>query len=457
VTTQATSTPSEITGVDESTETAGVVQPEAGENAGVDRESEQDQVRRKMDDRYGPREHSINLRERKPRNYDHLFDYEHTLLTFDEQLGELFLTEQMSLKKGLKRFGKAGAEAVIAELQQLDYLDVILPVNGKELSREEKKQALQYHMYLKQKRSGQIKKRGCADGRKQRVYKTKEETSSPTISTEAMFLTAAINAKEQRRVTSIDVPGAFMHADIDELIHLRLEGPMAELLTRVDPEKYRKYVVEENGKQVLYVELQKALYGTLQAALLFWENLSSFLIDELEFTANPYDKCVVNKMIKGKQCTIIWHVDDLKLSHVQQDVLEDIAKKLNAKYRQKVPLTIHRGQVQEYLGMTIDYSEEGKVKFLMPDYIDGILDEAPADMDGTSVTPAAANLFTVREDVDKLDDDRAETYHRLTAKLLYLCKRARPDFQTAVSFLTTRVTSPDEDDWKKLTRSIRYL
>jgi hypothetical protein len=93
----------------------------------------------------------------------------------------------------------------------------------------------------------------------------------------------------------------------------------------------------------------------------------------------------------------------------------------------------------------------------MPDYIDGILDEAPADMDGTSVTPAAANLFTVREDVDKLDDDQAETYHRLTAKLLYLCKRARPDFQTAVSFLTTRVTSPDEDDWKKLTRSIRYL
>ena len=63
VATQATSTPSEITGVDESTETAGVVQPEASENAGVDRESEQDRVRREMDDRYGPREHSIDLRD----------------------------------------------------------------------------------------------------------------------------------------------------------------------------------------------------------------------------------------------------------------------------------------------------------------------------------------------------------------------------------------------------------
>jgi hypothetical protein len=87
--------------------------------------------------------------------------------------------------------------------------------------------------------------------------------------------------------------------------------------------------------------------------------------------------------------------------------------------------------------MTIDYSEEGKVKFLMPDYIYGILDEFPGDMEGMAVTPAAANLFAVRDDVKRLDDKCAETYHHLTAKLLYLCKRARPDLQTAVSFLTT--------------------
>jgi hypothetical protein len=87
--------------------------------------------------------------------------------------------------------------------------------------------------------------------------------------------------------------------------------------------------------------------------------------------------------------------------------------------------------------MTIDYSEDGKVKFIMSDYIEGILGEAPDDMDGTAVTPAALNLFTVRTDADKLDDGDADTYHRLTAKLLYLCKWARPDLQTAIAFLTT--------------------
>ena len=86
-------------------------------------------------------------------------------------------------------------------------------------------------MYLKQKWCGRIKAHGCADGQKQRVYKTKEETSSPTVSKEAILLTLVINARERRQVMTIDIPGAFMQVDIDELIHVRLEGPMAELLT----------------------------------------------------------------------------------------------------------------------------------------------------------------------------------------------------------------------------------
>eukprot|EP00980_Cylindrotheca_fusiformis_P030482 scaffold24891_cov259-Cylindrotheca_fusiformis.AAC.1 len=74
----------------------------------------------------------------------------------------------------------------------------------------------------------------------------------------------------------VDIPGAFMHADIDETIHVKLVGDIAELLLRVDP-SYRKFVTYEKGKMVIYTELDKALYGTLQAALLFWENLVEFL------------------------------------------------------------------------------------------------------------------------------------------------------------------------------------
>jgi hypothetical protein len=109
------------------------------------------QITQTKNERYGARQHGINLRDPKTRNYDHLYDSDHLLTTFDEPMGELFMTEQMSLKKILKYFGKNGADAVVAEMQQLDYRNVIKPMDGKKLTREQKRHALQYLMYLKQK------------------------------------------------------------------------------------------------------------------------------------------------------------------------------------------------------------------------------------------------------------------------------------------------------------------
>ena len=74
------------------------------------------------------------------------------------------------------------------------------------------------------------------------------------------------------------------------------------------------------------------------------------------------------------------------------------------KYSQVMPLVIHHGKIHNYCGMTINYSEDGKVKFMMCDYVEGILDGASPEMDGLAITPAAFNLFTVRKDSKKLDD-----------------------------------------------------
>ena len=204
--------------------------------------------------------------------------------------------------------------------------------------------------------------------------------------------------------------------------------------------------------------MDKALYGTLQAALLFWEDLSSFLIKELGFVANPYDPCVVNETIRGKQMTIGWHVDDLKISHVDQAAIDDIIKKLQRCYAKEAPLTITKGDVHEYLGMKIDYSQKGKVRFSMPDYINRMLEDVPSEiMWGPSATPASNHLFRVNPDAEKLDMSSAILFHHLTAQVLYLGKRTRPDLLTTVSFLCTRVQNPDVDDWKKLGRCLRFV
>jgi hypothetical protein len=107
--------------------------------------------------------------------------------------------------------------------------------------------------------------------------------------------------------------------------------------------------------------------------------------------------------------------------------------------------------------MTLNYSVEGKVKVTMLKYIKKILEEMPEEWTGEAATPAANHLFEVNPEAEQLDEETAQTFHRIVAKLLFLCKRARPDIQTAVVFLCTRVKSPDVDDWKKLKRTMKYL
>ena len=312
-----------------------------------------------------------------------------------------YLTEQMSAKKGLRVFGQRGIDALNKELTQLLYRNVMRPVKATSLTSGQKHAALKYLMFLKEKRSGEVKGRGCADGRKQRVYKTKEETHAPTVSHEAMFLTAMVDAMEGRDVAVVDIPGAFMQADIDELINVKLEGELVDLIIRLDP-TYADFVCHEKGKRVIYTELEKALYGTLQAALLFWKKLTDFLIGHLGFKMNPYDSCVVNKQINGEQFTICWHVDDLKLSHKSPQVVSNVIQELNKEFGREAPLTVKRGKVfDDYLGMRMDYSKAGKVMFSMEKYIDRLVGDTPTEwLKGPCSTPAANHLFQVNDKVD---------------------------------------------------------
>ena len=69
---------------------------------------------------------------------------------------------------------------------------------------------------------------------------------------------------------------------------------------------------------------------------------------------------MVNKTINGKQCTILWHVDDLKISHVDSKVVDSVLEKLGEIYGKDDLLVTTRGKVHEYLGMTLDFSSKGE-------------------------------------------------------------------------------------------------
>eukprot|EP00178_Gracilaria_changii_P013526 TRINITY_DN381_c1_g1_i1.p1 TRINITY_DN381_c1_g1~~TRINITY_DN381_c1_g1_i1.p1 ORF type:complete len:1004 (-),score=118.29 TRINITY_DN381_c1_g1_i1:1292-3985(-) len=337
------------------------------------------------------------------------------------------LLTQYGIKKGLKVFGQQGDDAVNAEMQQLHDLNVMTPKPPSALSKEDRQEALQYLMFLKRKRDGRVKGRGCADGRKQRQDAKKGDASSPTISTEAVFLILTIAAKEGRDVMTMDICGAFLQAQLKgERVHVRFEGRMAELLALIDPKLYRPNIIMEKGKPVLYAELQRALYGMLESTLRFWEQALSDL-SELGFSVNPYDWCVANRTINGSQQTVGWHVDGFLVTHVDAKVNDELYEWFNAKCGKRTPVAVHRGTTHNYLGMRVHFTADRKVKVTMTSYIDELLNDAPAEFAGVAPTPAKRHLFDTSHSAAKLDGKRAHEFHHIVAKALFLAKRARPD------------------------------
>ena len=167
----------------------------------------------------------------------------------------------------------------------------------------------------------------------------------------------------------------------------------------------------------------------------------------------------MNKIIDNKQFTVIWHVDDLKTSHVDPEVVSRVLDDIDTEYGRISKMTFTRGKVHKYFRMNIDYSSPGKVIFSMIDYIGKMLDYIPEDMKGESDTPAAHHLFEISEDSTKMSQAGADLFHHFVAQILYLylSKRARPDIQIEVSFLCTRVRGPVTDDYKNLAKVMKYM
>ena len=125
---------------------------------------------------------------------------------------------------------------------------------------------------------------------------------------------------------------------------------------------------------MLVGKVTKAIYGTLLGAIQFYKKLRGVLTN-LGSQTNGYNECTFNKMINGSQCTIQVHVDDLKLSHLDQGELDKISDILNEVFgSDRDLLTASYGRIHEYLRMTIDWSTEGVVVFIMYDYLEDILE-----------------------------------------------------------------------------------
>jgi len=85
------------------------------------------------------------------------------------------------------------------------------------------------------------------------------------------------------------------------------------------------------------------------------------------------------------------------------------------------------------------------------DFIKKLWLELPETLKGPyKCTPAPEDLFKISLNSPELSAQRKDQYHRITAKILWLSQRTRPDTQLATGFHCTRVKKPTKEDLKKI-------
>jgi hypothetical protein len=187
---------------------------------------------------------------------------------------------------------------------------------------------------------------------------------------------------------------------------------------------------------ILYIKMQKAMYGLLRSALLFYRKLIVHL-KNAGFKLNPYNPCVANKTIISTQMTICWHMDDLKVSHIDPQEITKFGNWLSVTYR--VSMATHQGKVQDYLGMIFGFAKKRKVMVNMIEYIMNIAANFPEEITTLKTIPMADHLFEVWEESEAkpLPEERAMAFHHTTAQLSFLSTRVRCNIQPTTAFLTT--------------------
>ena len=295
-----------------------------------------------------------------------------------------------------------------------------------------------------------------------RTAYTHDETSSPTAGTTTVKTIAMIAGAEHRHVVSLDIGSAYLNAampktDPLKAVHMRISPEIATLLVKLEP-NMSQYTMK-NG--CIIVCLDQALYGCIESAVLWYQELKSTLY-AAGFTTNLMDPCVFNRTHNNIQTTITVYVDDLLITSVDVKSIDDVIDILRQRYKE---LKITRGTLHNYLGMIMDFTKTGSVNISQAGMTQDITKDRPLDAitpyTGTQLrstkTPAAPYLFDVSDTSDPINSTGQKLIHSIGAKILFLGTHARPDIILSNSFHTKRVLAPTTEDLRKLQRTLSYL
>lgn len=268
------------------------------------------------------------------------------------------------------------------------------------------------------------------------------EVHASTGMYKTMRLGLSLTAKFDHELEQLDVPTAFLNADVDEDVYMEI------------PEGYRE------GKEHLVCRIKKALYGLKQAPRNWYLLISKFIVESLGYKATVSDPCLFHKRsATGRLMLLYLFVDDFQSSFHRDD--RDEWNALKAMLVERFN-TKDMGESKWILGMLITRDRAARTITLSQElYITKALERYGLAECKVASTPEVVGREAVADAAsdDKLNQPADRTrYMEITGTIMYAAAIAtRLDVAHTAHQLACHMQSPTQRDMLAAERALRYL
>uniref|UniRef100_A0AAV1VKM4 Integrase catalytic domain-containing protein n=1 Tax=Peronospora matthiolae TaxID=2874970 RepID=A0AAV1VKM4_9STRA len=289
---------------------------------------------------------------------------------------------------------------------------------------------------IKRDPSGKIikfKARLVAKGFTQRPGIDYNETFAPVARKESINTVLAIAAAEDLEAENVDVDTAFLYGEVEEEIY------------EDQPDGFED---ERSPKKKCL--LQKALYGTKQAARQWNNKLSQHLVDQ-GFKSSTADPCVFVRVTREEYSIIVIYVDDLMIFCKTKEHIASIKNSLMEDFSIK-----DLGDLKYCLGIEIHRKRDGTIKMNQKSYIKRLSEKFGVENCKDVHTPADSNSKLIKMGQEEAFVPKYP-YRELVGALMYIATCTRPDIAHAVGEVAKFCELYDKSHWTAAKRILKYL
>jgi hypothetical protein len=256
---------------------------------------------------------------------------------------------------------------------------------------------------------------------------------APTANEKCIKLSLALTVALGLVLQGFDVYGAFLVPTIERPVYVTLP----KIIT--------------GGKSIKW-KLKKTLYGLADSPRQFYLHVSKSL-EGFGFIKSVADSCVFIKRFNDKEfISAVIYVDDFIVISADIRKIDMLKDYLNETYEITVQTT-----VESFLGIHIQYTNDGRIKISQPGYIKQILEDNNMLKCNACTTPMSSTFNDeYQNNSPTLSDDEHEIFLNILGCLIYLLK-TRPDISYAVNRLATRSTKTTVRDMEAIKRILRYI